>query len=361
MMEQHLKNLVDFYPVSSNQANVRRLLQYVKDCIEPHGLQVELLQKNGINSLYASTSKSKHCKILLQAHIDVVPAENQPFKAEAGKYYGRGVYDMLFAAAAYLTLFDELGHNLEKYDIGLMLSGDEEVGGFNGVLPFLEEGYTTDICILPDAGNNFGGLNVAAKGISTHTIRIHGKSHHGSRPWEGDGAGAKLLHFLSETESIFDTSDRSNSTLTIATLNAGSADNQGPPYADATLDIRYKDIDDLKRIKRELDKLLKKYDGEVLKLIEGDDYQLDLLNPHVKNFTALYEKHLGEPVEFTKAYGSSDARFFSARNIPVIMLRPDGGGAHGDNEWLSVESTSKFYELLKEYVQEAATIGDNND
>lgn len=324
-------------------------------------MQAKLLQKNGVNSLYASTSKGKHCKLLLQAHIDVVPTEDQPFRSGSGKYYGRGVYDMLFAAAVYLTLIEELGHDLRKYNLGIMLSGDEELGGFDGVLPFLEQGYSTDICILPDAGNNFGGLNIAAKGISTHTLRIHGKSHHGSRPWEGDGAGAKLIHFLSEVENIFDTSDTSNSTLTIATLNAGSADNQGPAYADTTLDIRYKDKADLKRIKHELDILLKKYNGELLKLVEGDDYQLDLSNQHVKNFVTLYEKYIGKSVEHTKAFGSSDARFFAAHNIPVIMFRPDGGGAHGDNEWISAESVQKFYQLLKEYVVMTATMEKNNE
>lgn len=324
-------------------------------------MQTKLLQKNGINSLYASTSKGRHCKLLLQAHIDVVPAEDRPFRSEGGRYYGRGAYDMLFAAAAYLTLIEQLGDNLRKYDIGLMFSGDEELGGFNGVLPFLEQGYTTDVCILPDAGNNFGGLSIAAKGISAHTIRIHGKSHHGSRPWEGDGAGAKLIHFLSEVEKIFDTSDTNNSTVTIATLSAGSAENQGPAHADTTLDIRYKDKADLEQIKYKLDILLKKYNGEILKLVEGDNYQLDLSNQHVENFVTLYEEHIGKPVERTKAFGSSDARFFAALDIPVIMFRPDGGGAHGDNEWISVESIEKFYQLLKEYVVMTATMEKSNE
>ncbi|MEI9914160.1 MAG: M20/M25/M40 family metallo-hydrolase [Candidatus Saccharibacteria bacterium] len=59
---------------------------------------------------------------------------------------------------------------------------------------------------------------------------------------------------------------------------------------------------------------------------------------------------LGSKVKLTRAHGSSDARFFAARGMPVIMLRPDGDGAHGDNEWISSDSIQKFYELLKAYI-----------
>ena len=360
-MEKYLQQLVEFYPVSSNQANVLQLLKYVKSKLKFHGMQVKLIQNNGVNSLYASTSASKHSKVLLQAHVDVVPGEDQKFKKHDGRFYGRGVYDMLFATACYLKLLDDLEKTIVNYDIALMLSGDEEVGGFNGVLPFLEDGYTTDICILPDAGNNFGGLNISAKGISTHSIRVHGKSHHGSRPWEGDGAASKIVHFLSDVENIFDTSSKENSTMTISKINAGSADNQGPAYADTVLDIRYKDKADLSRIKSELDTILQKYSGEITNVIEGDDYKLDTGNINVENFIELYQEHFGKPIEFTKAYGSSDARFFSKLGMPVIMLRPDGNGAHGDNEWISESSVESFYKLLKEYVINTATIGDINE
>ena len=359
-MQDHLQKLVNYYPVSSRQEHVLQLLEYVKKYVHKYKLYTEILEYNGVYNLYASTRPAKHNRILLQGHIDVVPAKNQPFSVSNGRFYGRGTYDMLFATACYLRLCDDLNDQLQQYDIGFMLSGDEEVGGFNGVGKFLEDGYTADVCILPDAGEGYGSLNVAAKGIATHSIRVYGKSHHGSRPWEGDGAGSKLVHFLAEAEGIFDPSDQSNSTMTIAMISAGHADNQGPSYADATLDVRYKDKADLSRIQQAIDRLLKKYDGKVQELIEGDDYQLDLSNGYVKSFIELYKKQSGQELNFTKAHGSSDARFFSALNIPVIMLRPDGGGAHGDNEWISIEGIEKFYQLLKEYILKTATIGDKS-
>lgn len=349
-IEVRLKELMEFYPATEKQQNVKKLLDFVAGQLEQLGFRVTPFEYDGFYSLYAHPQGKKKSQLLLQAHIDVVPAKSQPFRADNEKIYGRGSYDMLFGAACYLELLHELKDKIEHADIGIMLCGDEEYGGFNGVMPFLEEDYAADLCILPDAGEGFGSLNIAAKGIYTMRVRVHGKAHHGSRPWEGDGAAGKMVQFLSKLHPVFDAADRHNSTMTIARLSAGDSENKGPATADCTLDIRYKDKADLTRIQQELNRLLVEFDVEVLEVKDGDNYQLDLENSYVKSFLALYEKHAGKSIELTKAHGSSDARFFAARDIPVIMLRPDGGGAHGDDEWISKPSLEKFYKLLKEYI-----------
>lgn len=349
-MEKYLQTLVDFYPISLDQKNVIRLLEYVKAHAEKYAMQTEILTYEGVNSLYAHPKGLKKSRLLLQAHIDVVPGEDQPFSIADGKYYGRGTYDMLFATACYMRLLDELSDNLPELDLGLMLSGDEELGGFHGVNTFLEHGYSTEVCILPDAGENFGVINTSAKGVYSCTVKINGKAHHGSRPWEGDGAAIKLVHFLHEFEQAFDTSNKHNTTMTVATLKSGDAENKGPSSAEAMLDVRYSDKEDLSRVQKALAKTLTKYDGEIARLVEGADYKLDTSHPDVQAFLRLYEKHHDDLILQTRASGSSDARFFAEKNIPVIMLRPEGGGAHGDNEWVSVEEVEKFYQLLKEYV-----------
>ena len=350
IMEKYLCELLSFHSVSSDQNAVLMLLKYIKEKLQSHSIQSEILTYNGIHSLYASTNNTKHTSVLLQAHVDIVPSDGQNFRTKDGKAYGRGSYDMLYAVACYLQLLDDAGSQLTDLDIGFMFSGDEELGGMNGVNKFLEDGYTTEICILPDAGEGFGSLNIAAKGVYNCTIDVAGISHHGSRPWEGDGAAIKLIRLIAEIDTIFDRSSKDNSTCTVTTLKSGHATNQGPSSAQATLDIRYSDKNDLRRIKTLLSAALLKYDAKIIKLVEGDNYQLDMKNQHVQNFISLYEQHNGKEIRMTSAHGSSDARFFYSKKIPVIMLRPKGGGAHGDNEWISWLEINKFYELLKDYV-----------
>lgn len=360
MHETYLNKLVSFYSVTSDQHSVKLLLNYVQTELAKSGLESVIFENKGVFSLYAHTQKDKkHSRVLLQGHIDVVSSESNSFTKRSGKYYGRGVYDMLFATACYLQYIHENRTRLQGMDLALFLSGDEETGGFNSIPPFLKKGYSTDICILPDAGNGLGSLNVGAKGVYNCTIQITGKSHHGSRPWEGDGAAIKVARFLCEVDEMFDTKDQNNSTVTVAKITSGDVENRGPASAQTILDIRYKDRSDLLKIQSDLNKLMKKYDGTFVTVNTAPDYRLDLKNELVIKFLDVYEQHLGHSIELTRAHGSSDARFFSEINIPVIMFRPDGGGAHGDDEWISTESIEKFYVILNEYITKVATIGES--
>ncbi len=354
-MLEYLEALVAFHPISSDQKSVLNLLEYVAGHLDNRGFKTQILTYNGVVNLYASPLGKKHSKVLLQSHVDVVPG-GPKFHIDGDKCFGRGTYDMLFATAAYMKLADELYAQNLTCDIAFMLSGDEELDGHSGVQAMLDDGYNTDVCILPDAGEQWGALSVAAKGIYRPTIKIRGQSHHGAHPWDGDGAAIKLAHFLVEVEALFDTSDRYNSTMTVAMINAGSAANQGPREADVTLDIRYKNKADLATIVTDMATILAKYDGEIVTQMDGDDYQLDPDVPLIKAFIELYEAHVGSPIHMTRAHGSSDARYFTKHNISVIMIQPDGGDHHGDKEWLSLPHFQKFYDLLKDYVTKTSVV-----
>lgn len=353
-MLRELKKLLNFQPTTDNQAAVQQLLDYIEGRLIAKGLSVERLEHAGIHSLYASTTGQKHATVMLQGHVDVVPGGAR-FHREGDRIYGRGCYDMLFAAASFITLIDDLD-TPRTYDVSLFLTGDEEIGGGSGVGTLLDsEGYTCDVCILPDAGEEFGTMSVAAKGIYDTRIKISGRSHHGSRPWEGDGAANKLVKFLDELSISFDTSDHTNSTCTVSQLAAGtSALNQGPAEAYAGIDIRYRDENDLHRIRIAFGALLTKYDGEIVETLSGHGFRLDMSSPYVTQFMHLYEQTLGQPIKLITSHGSTDARFFDEKGIPVIMCRPNGGNAHGDGEWLSYSSWQKFHTLLERYVLETA-------
>jgi di/tripeptidase len=38
------------------------------------------------------------------------------------------------------------------------------------------------------------------------------------------------------------------------------------------------------------------------------------------------------------------------KKIPVILIRPRGGGQHSEKEWIDIEDLGKFYSILKEFV-----------
>lgn len=355
----HLENLVALCPASDDQEMVQKALRYCASILRSTGSfkEINFYNFNSINSLTAYTRVPNKSKVLLQAHIDVVASsESLVYEVRDGWAYGRGVFDMLFAPACYLAFIEENMNVLHQLDMGIMLTGDEEIGGENGVNALLLNDHTAEVCILPDAGYGFGDLNVSAKGVYQFDLIANGKAHHGSRPWEGDGACNKLVLMLSELMTSFDHSDKDNSTITIARLNAGDADNKGPSTAKARIDIRYKDKVELQLIQSEVERIITKFNSTLDNIHIADDYTLDLDNQNIQNFIALYEKHLGKKVSIIKSPGSSDARHFDAHSIPVIELRPDGFGAHSDDERINIDSLRRFYDLLSEYILETARI-----
>ena len=355
---RHLKALVEIYPETNDQTSVKRGLDYCKEIIDNNDAldNAKIHEYNGYYSLTASTKTNKP-KLLLQAHIDVVRCLQKPeiYQSE-DSISGRGVYDMLFAVACYLSFIEMNSGALQDLDIGLMITGDEEIGGFNGVKKLVEAGYSGEVVFLPDACEGFGDLSVAAKGAYNFDLVASGKAHHGSRPWEGDGAGNKLIHMTHELMDSFDHSDTNNSTITITRFDGGGAINRGPSSACAHVDIRFKDMDSLAAIEARVEDICNKYGGSVKNMLRADSMEINTEEPAIKEFVELYAKHNGKPISFSKAHGGSDARFFYSAGTPVIMIRPDGGGAHSDEESLDLASLAKFYALLEEFILKTAKI-----
>ena len=63
----------------------------------------------------------------------------------------------------------------------------------------------------------------------------------------------------------------------------------------------------------------------------------------------LYKKH-NINLKIDKDHGASDGRFFSAKNIPVVMFKPICSQPHIDNEWIELKSLEKFYQILKGFL-----------
>jgi acetylornithine deacetylase/succinyl-diaminopimelate desuccinylase-like protein len=138
--------------------------------------------------------------------------------------------------------------------------------------------------------------------------------------------------------------------LNVGKISGGEAVNQVADYAEAMLDIRFvskeNEADILNLAKQVASKSGK---IEIEKIISAFPMNTDENNNYVKKFKQI-AKQKGIKIKSTFTHGSSDARFFSENRIPVIVLRPKGGGHHSEEEWIELESLKKFYEVLKDFV-----------
>jgi len=355
-MDDILRKLVAFPTITGDQTAAHEAIDYIASFVVARGMHVERFDSNGYESIVATTHPGeKHPKVLLAAHLDVVPAPDEMFdlRLEEGRYIGRGALDMKFAIAAYLQVVDNLRDTISDYDLGVMITSDEEDGGKNGVGPLVAEGYAPKVCILPDGGDNWQ-IQLSAKGFAYVKIAAYGKQAHGARPWLGDNAILKLMRIIAEVQKLFPKIDASTNTLNVGQLSGGQAPNQVAGYAEATLDIRLVRESDRQKILGDITKICEQHDAEASVTMSGPVCTFDLNNPLIKPFTQLVQEVTGIVVQGSHALGGSDARYFAAKNVPCISLYPTGDGHHSPDEWLDEAAFYQFHEVLERYIQQIA-------
>jgi len=355
-MDQYLQKLISFKSNSNDQAACRETLRYIADFCAGHGLHVKEYDFNGVASFVATVKPNDLApKVMLIAHIDVVPGEPQSYTLteKDGNYYGRGVYDMKSAAANYMHVLDMLGDDLKNYDLGIMMVSDEELGGRNGVEQLVAEGYRPGICILPDGGQNWD-IETLAKGFIQGDIDVAGKAAHGARPWEGDSAIIKLVRVLNEVSHLFDENAMHTSSLNVGMIHGGEAINQIPAHASAALDIRYVKHEDYTHLTGAITDICARYGATFTERVIGTPCVTDLKHPQVVPFVESIAKITGHEATGTMSYGGSDARFFAAVGVPCILTHPEGGEQHAAGEWISKKGFEQFTKVIFDYLHKVA-------
>jgi len=351
-----LQTLIAFPSVTGEYTANNQGLEYIDTFLSERGMHVERFEFNGFESLVATTQRTKTPAVMLQAHLDVAPAPERLFtlRDDHEKLYGRGVFDMKFAITAYLQMVDDIKDRLHDYDFGIMITCDEEIGGFDGVYKLVEAGYVPKkVCILPDGGDNWA-IETFAKGIWFGQITMPGTSAHGSRPWEGESALEKLIALLEELKKLVPNQGRETNTMTIGTLHAGKIVNQIPDEAIAEVDFRTMTLAEHTRLKAAAAKLCAEHGATIAFSAEGIPCINDITNPYIKRFADIIEQVIGHPGGTTMSFAGSDARHFSAVGVPCVIVRPDGGSHHGDGEWLSREGLFQLRTILCQYIDDMA-------
>ena len=338
----------------STKDNPKALKEVLKVAArELESYTIEWFEKDGTPSLlaYNSPTRPKRFKVILNAHLDVVPGNPSQFKPKIkdGKLYGRGAYDMKGAAAVEILVFKELAKKL-PYPLGLQLVTDEEIGGFKGTKYQIEKGVRADFVIAGEPTDL--AVNNKAKGIIWAKIYAFGKSSHGAYPWEGDNAILKLQKILNELFKLYPLPQKEawRTTINLSRIEVENKTfNKVPDKAIAYLDIRYIP-EDKKKIKKDLERICKKY-GAKLELLLNEPAQFtDQDNPYMKILKKAIEKETGKKAKIIVKHGGSDIRHFNAVGCEGVTFGPTGAGLHTDEEWVEVKSLEVYGGILKRFL-----------
>jgi len=150
-------------------------------------------------NLCANLSVGAEKTLVIYAHLDVVPAEGpwdtDPFQAVAknGRVYGRGVSDCKGSIAALIAALDALLKNGKpKYNLSVLLTTDEEVGGYSGLCYLTDLGLVKgDMMLCMDGFSD--DVVIGSNGIIHWDLAVHGKSVHSGSSFLGTNAVEKSI------------------------------------------------------------------------------------------------------------------------------------------------------------------------
>lgn len=344
------KKFISIPSTQENKKELKRILEIAKKELE--GFTIEEFEKDGVPSLlaYYGKTRPKRFKIILNAHLDVVPGPDHMFEpvVKKNRIYGRGAYDMKTAAAIELLVFKEMAKKI-RYPLALQLVTDEEIGGFNGTKYQIEKGVRADFVIAGEP-TRFG-VNNKAKGIIWIKIKTSGKSAHGAYVWQGTNAILIMNQVLSKLIKLFPIPKKNawKTTVNIARIETSNQTfNKVPDDCTTLLDIRYRPEDKnilLKKIKKILPENAK------MEVVSFEPPQFtDKKNPYVEALRNSVKRIGGKLAPVISKHGGSDIRHFNQTGCDGVTFGPWGLGSHTDNEWVAIRSLSYYYLMLKDFL-----------
>ena len=342
--------LIRFKTTHANPDEIHRCADFIQAYLDKHDIVYRRLNRNEIPSIVVAPEQDS-IPILLMSHIDVVEGADDLFEPRvvAGNLFGRGSIDDKYAVALSLVLLKEhlqrirqQGGKQKDLPFGVLITGDEEVGGANGARHALSQ-IAAEFCIALDGGS-LEKIVVKEKGVLHLKLIARGKSAHGARPWLGENAIDNLIADYRILRSFFEESapDHWHRSLNFGRIQAGKSINQVPDRAEAMFDIRYTEHDDV-------DQLV----AQIRAGIRGQ-LQVEKKEPLFQSGESPYLDKLLEMLPSTDTgheHGASDARFLSEYGLQGIVWGADGEmSQHTSEEHLVIESAIKLYDVLNKFL-----------
>lgn len=338
-----------------------RVAAFIRDWLSARGIEARLEEvAPGRPNVVAEITGGNGPTLVLCGHIDTVGTAGMtipPFepRAENGRIYGRGSFDMKGGVAAILAAGAALARATREGGpipgtVRLALVADEELTSL-GADQFAAR-YRADGCILAEATG--GQLILAHKGFVWATLRTTGRAAHGSR-WDlgrsAIGAMGRVIAAL-EAHDARELRARTHPLVGPASMHCALV--QGgvglSTYApDCVLRIERRTLPgetpeavlaDLRRV--------------VADAGEAAEVTLDLARPAMSCDPAsrlaravreAARSVTGSAPEEAGVGYWADSAIFAGAGIPALIYGPSGEGAHEAVEWVDVDSVLRCAEV----------------
>jgi glutamate carboxypeptidase len=337
-----LEGLVRLESPSDDAARVSLVARWIHDRLRERGVPAELrpCPPRG-DALLASVAYREGGSLLL-GHLDTVwPAgtlAEMPFRLDAGRASGPGVFDMKAGIAVGMAVLGAMLREPNAPPVSLLLVPDEEVGSeaSRELTVSVARRHRRVLVLEPSLD---GAAKVARKGCGVFRVSFRGRAAHaGLEPEKGASALVELSRFVAFLDGL--AAPQQGTTLTATLARAGSASNVVPEAAELAVDARAWSRAEAERVSDGIGRYRPSVEGVSLGVAGGFD------RPPLEPTAACDELYaqarrqaedLGFELGAARVGGASDGNFVAAAGIPTLDgLGPRGGGAHARDEHVLV-------------------------
>jgi succinyl-diaminopimelate desuccinylase len=387
-------------PSENPPGDVTEVASFISENLSTSGAQVETYEpeKGFINLIVRLGSASGRHRLILNGHMDVVPAGDHsrwtipPYSGEVkdGYIHGRGATDMKGGLSGIIAATEILSRYRERLNGQIILTAvcdEETIGNFGTKWLMEQEKVFGDYCIVAEpTGNQL--IDVGQKGAFWLRIYSKGKPAHGSlSPYVGKSA---ILEALSTTKRLMELSKlRANPpadirgtiqqsraiaekiigvkgigtilehpTVNVGRIVGGRKVNMIPDQCEMEVDSRLPIGISTEKAEAALKRILRTG-------IKHGTVEYEIVNRTEPNYTSPkssliralqsnIKETAGKDAKVFVQWATSDARFFRAAKIDTVQYGPSVlEGIHGYNEKVKADDV---VDATKVYVATACDL-----
>ncbi|MDO9709150.1 acetylornithine deacetylase [Paracraurococcus lichenis] len=367
-----LARLVSFDTTSRN-SNLP-LIRWVETWLAARGVESRVtLDGSGEKAnLHAVVGPRVAGGLALSAHVDCVPVDGQPWRAdpftlrrEAGRLIGRGTADMKGFAACAIAMLPRLAALPLARPVHLCLTHDEETTaeGARRLVPLLgEQAPPPAACIVGEptgmapviAQKGYASWVATVTGLSGHSSRTTGTANALQAAAEGVAWLSAKAREIAATGRRIEGFEPPWTTVHVGTFQAGSALNIVPDHAEFAFEVRSIPGDDPAAVTAGLQAFM---EGTVLPPLRGvaPEARMELRPrsflpgfdlPEDAPLTLLLQQVTGRNQAGRVSYGT-EAGFFQDAGIATIVCGPGHiAQAHQPEEWVAEDQIAECLDVL---------------
>ena len=284
-------------------------------------------------------------RVLLLGHVDTVwptgTLARRPLRAEGGRLYGPGVFDMKAGLALAGLAVKALAQESDGMPgvVVLLVTADEETGSAASRRIIEAEACASEAVLVLEPALPGGALKTSRKGCGQFVLRVSGRAAHaGIEPELGASAISELARQIPRIEALRDAA--AGTAVNVGVVRGGSRPNVVAADAEAVIDVRVASAAEAARVTAALGALKPVDPGTRVAVAGGIDRPPMERSPAGAALFAVAQAvaaDLGRTLGEGRTGGGSDGNLTAALGVPTLDgLGAVGGGAHADDEHVTI-------------------------